>query len=442
MRNAATIFALASAAGKAGVAVVRISGPDAASALRVVLGEQAMPEPRRASLRGIVGSNGEAIDQGLVLWFPGPGSYTGEDLVELHVHGGRAIIADVLERLSGLPGCRSAEAGEFSRRAFENGRLDLTQVEAVADLIDAETTAQRRQAVRQLGGELGRLYERWRAVILTALAHVEASIDFIEEDLPEDLWLPHKKRVAETLAEIRTHLADGRRGERLRSGVSVAIVGPPNAGKSSLMNALARRDVAIVSETAGTTRDVIEVHLDLDGYPAVVADTAGVREAAEAVEQEGVRRALARAEAADLRLIIVDGSDPESVRAGMALSGRDCLLIANKIDLVPEGMELPERWIPVSMQTGSGLRGLLGLLRGEVEARVGGVDGALLTQARHREALERSVAALSEALVDELAIEERAEWLRVAAQGLGRITGRVDVEDLLDVIFADFCIGK
>lgn len=442
MTSSETIFALASAAGRAGIAVVRVSGPGAADALSRVLAGQAMPEARRATLRRIAGIDGETIDKGLVLWFPAPGSYTGEDLFELHVHGGRAIVHDVLSVLAAQPGLRLAAPGEFSRRAFQNGKLDLTQVEAVADLIDAETSAQRRQALRQLDGELGRLYERWRQAILTALAHVEASIDFIEEDLPDDLWSPHRESLAAVATEIGRHLSDNRRGERLRSGVSVVILGPPNAGKSSLMNALARRDVAIVSETAGTTRDVIEVHLDLGGYPAIIADTAGLRSTVESVEQEGVRRALARAADADLRLVVVDGSVADSRAAGQELLGRDTLFVINKVDLMTDVDEAAAGGIAVSVATGAGMPALLSRLREEVARRVGSGDEALLTQARHREALEVCVAALDDSLGGDLAVEEVAEMLRIAARGLGRITGRVDVEDLLDVIFADFCIGK
>lgn len=437
-----TIYALASGVGRAGIAVVRVSGPDAAASLRTLLGGQALPAPRRAGLRAIYDRDGGVIDRGLVLWFPAPGSYSGEDMFELHVHGGRAVVAETLAMLGTLPGCRLAEPGEFSRRAFQNGRLDLTQVEAVADLIDAETAAQRRQALRQLDGELGRRYETWRQAVLTALAHVEASIDFIEEDLPDDMWSAHQSVVARTEGEIAAHLADGHKGERLRSGVSIAIVGPPNAGKSSLLNALARRDVAIVSEVAGTTRDVIEVHLDLGGYPAIVADTAGLRDTAEAVEREGVRRALDRAAAADIRLIVVDGSDAKSVAAGQARWARGDILVLNKADLGVVDARDAEDAVYVSVATGAGLAELLARLEEEVADRVGGGDESLLTQSRHRESLEHCAEYLREALVDDLAVEERAECLRLAARSLGRITGRVDVEDLLDVIFADFCIGK
>ena len=439
MSGTATIYALASAPGRAGIAVIRVSGDGAASVLQLLLGSQRFPEPRRAALRRIEDRAGATIDRGVVLWFPGPGSYTGEDLFELQLHGGRAVVADTLEALSQLADCRLAEPGEFSRRAFANNRLDLTQVEAVADLIDAETTAQRRQALRQLDGALGALYERWRLGVLTALAHVEASIDFIEEDLPEDLWLRQRGLVSGLRAEIGEHLADGRRGERLRSGVSVAIVGPPNAGKSSLLNALARRDVAIVAETAGTTRDVIEVHLDLAGYPVIVADTAGLRDAAEAVEREGVRRALLRAEQADLRLVVVDGTEHGAATAMAHLLGPDSILVRNKSDLGGSG---EGSGFAVSAATGDGMAELLERLATEVAARAGSGESLLLTTARHREALESCASFLDEALQDEPALEERAEALRLAARALGRITGRVDVEDMLDLIFADFCIGK
>src|SRR5690606_16468341 len=294
-----TIFALASAAGRAGVAVVRLSGSTASRALET-LSSQPLPSPRRASLRRLHDSAGERLDDALVLWFPAPHSYTGEDVVELHLHGGRAVVRDVLEALAAVPGLRPAEPGEFTRRAFDNGKLDLAEVEGLADLIDAETAGQRRQALRQLDGGLSALGEGWRARLVRILAQLEADIDFPDEDLPERVAAAVAPGIEELANEMRRHLDDGRRGEILREGFHIAIIGPPNAGKSSLLNWLAQRDAAIVSDTAGTTRDVVEVRLDLGGWPVIVADTAGLRETAETVEREGIRRARARAEAADL----------------------------------------------------------------------------------------------------------------------------------------------
>ncbi|MAN79235.1 MAG: tRNA uridine-5-carboxymethylaminomethyl(34) synthesis GTPase MnmE, partial [Magnetovibrio sp.] len=298
-----TIFALASGGARAGVAVIRLSGPGAAAALTALAPGKPLADPRRAVLRALRDpATGEVLDQALVLFFPGPGSFTGEDVAEFHLHGGPAVVEGVLAALGQVAGLRPAEAGEFTRRAFLNGKLDLTQAEAIADLVAAETSEQRRQALDQAAGALGQIYEGWRARLIAAIAHVEAGIDFADEDLPEDIDRAARDALAALAGEIAAHLDDGRRGERLRAGVHLALLGRPNAGKSTLLNLLAGRDAAIVSETAGTTRDVIEVHLDLGGVPVIVADTAGLRDSADAVEREGVRRAAARADWADLKL--------------------------------------------------------------------------------------------------------------------------------------------
>jgi len=441
-----TIFALATAAGRAGVAMVRLSGPEAAAALRALAG--ALPPPRVAR-RSIFRDprTGDPIDDGLALFFPAPRSLTGEDVAELQVHGGRAVIAALLDCLGALPGLRPAEPGEFTRRAFFHGKLDLTAAEGVADLVAAETAAQRRQALRQLGGELGRLYEGWRARLLRAQAQLEAEIDFPEEDLPAALWAKVRDEAAFLGREIAAHLADGRRGERLRDGVAVAILGPPNAGKSSLLNALARRDVAITSEIAGTTRDVIEVDLDLGGYPVRLADTAGLRAAADTIEEEGVRRARGRAEAADLRLVLLDATRPDEAEAVRPYLGADALVAVNKIDLVPGGRVAwaealgGDAVVPLSVVTGVGMAALLARLEAAVAERAAPGGAPLVTRARHRAALEDCLLALrrfAAAPLPELAAED----LRAAVQALGRITGRVDVEDMLDVVFREFCIGK
>ena len=303
-----TIFALASAPGRAGVAVVRVSGPGADEAIRRLTRRAVMPE-RQAVLRPLFEqSTDERIDTALVLWFGAPNSYTGENVAEFQIHGGRAVQAALLAALGGIEGLRLAEPGEFTRRAVENGKLDLTQAEAIADLVDAETEAQRRQALRQVEGGLWALYEDWRARLIRSAAWIEAGIDFADEDIPADAIQNSRAALATIAREIQSHLNDERRGEILREGLHVAVIGPPNAGKSSLVNALARRDVAIVSETPGTTRDVIEVRLDLSGYPVILADTAGLRESEDGIEQEGVRRARARAQSADLRLLVLDGT--------------------------------------------------------------------------------------------------------------------------------------
>lgn len=438
--RADTIFALASAPGRAGVQVIRISGPDAGAALSRLTG-RALPAPRQAALAGLRDPvTGELLDKALVLSFPAPGSFTGEDVVELHLHGGRAVLSAATQALSSL-GLRVAEPGEFSRRAFEHGKLDLTEAEAIADLVDAETAAQRRQALRQMEGALGQLYDGWRHRLTRALAHLEADIDFPDEDLPGGLSDAVRPVVVGLVTELSAHLADQGRGERLRDGISIAILGAPNAGKSSLLNAIARRDVAIVSNQAGTTRDVIEVQLDLGGYPVLLADTAGLRDAADQVESEGIRRALDRAAKADLKLLVFDGGElPDP--ATLALADGDAILVMNKADLPGAVAPLVGRaMLPLSARTGDGLPALLSTLEQAVAARYAPSGAPALTRARHRSALEECRENLHRALQAPLP-ELAAEDVRLAVRALGRITGRVDVEDLLDVIFRDFCIGK
>jgi len=379
------------------------------------------------------------LDDALALWFPGPGSVTGEDVAELHLHGSRAVLAAVMAALKGQ-GLRLAEPGEFTRRAFLNGKLDLVQAEAVADIAAAETEAQRRQALRQLDGHLGELYRGWADRLLRLLAHLEAAIDFPDEDLPPEIEADIAAGTAALAGEIARHLADGHRGERLRDGIAVAIVGPPNAGKSSLLNQLARREAAITSPIAGTTRDVIEVAIDLAGYPVILADTAGLRDSADAVEQEGLRRALARAEAAEMRLFVFNAERPRDAEGAAAWPGPDTLIVANKVDLIASRDRLPDRVHAVSALTGEGVPELIATLAARVAATYD-IAAPLLTRARHREALEGAEAALRRSLAADLP-ELRAEDLRLAWRNLGHITGRVDVEDLLDVIFADFCLGK
>lgn len=437
-----TIFALASAPGRAGVQVIRLSGPQAGEALRALVGK--LPDPRVATLDSLRDPvSGEVFDKGLILWFPAPASFTGEDVAELHLHGGRAVLQAATAALSAL-GLRVAEPGEFSRRAFEHGKLDLTEAEAIADLVDAETAAQRRQALRQLDGALGRLYEGWRARLTRALAHVEADIDFPDEDLPDGVAAAMRPELAALAAEIAAHLEDSNRGERLRDGIAIAILGAPNAGKSSLLNAIARRDVAIVSAQAGTTRDVIEAQLDLEGYPVTLADTAGLRETLDAVESEGIRRALDRAANADLKLLVFDAARWPGLDAPtLALLDGDAIPVLNKVDATPVAAPVlnGRPVVAVSAETGAGLPELLRAIAAAVAARYAPGTAPALTRARHRAALEDCHHALTRALAAGLP-ELAAEDVRLAARALGRITGRVDVEDLLDVIFRDFCIGK
>jgi tRNA modification GTPase len=450
--DADTIVAPASGAGPSAVAVIRISGPRTRAVLEALCG---IPKPRHASLRDI----GEPpIDRGLVLWFEGPASFTGEDMAELQVHGSRAVVAALVEAVLAVHGTRLAEPGEFARRAFENGKLDLTEVEGLADLINAETEAQRRQALAQSEGALRRLYEGWRAELLKAQALMEAGLDFADEaDVAADVSVKASAIVVPLLAAIERHLAD-RRGERLRDGLRIVIAGPPNAGKSSLMNALAKRDVAIVSEEAGTTRDVIEVHLDLGGLPVILADTAGIREGIGQVEAEGVRRALARAEDADLVVWVIDATAPEwtaprdverfrrrvePLRRDAERLGRGSehvIPVLNKIDraAAPAGFD----GIAVSAKTGDGLDALVARLREVAAAAMGGSGEAAITRTRHRQELVSTRDALQRFVNHDLSPELKAEELRIAARHLGRLTGAIDVEEVLGAIFTEFCIGK
>ncbi len=461
-----TIFALSSGRGPAGVAVIRISGPMSGPILDFMAKPRAAP--RRAALRRIYDPvSRERLDEALVLWFPAPSSETGEDMAELQVHGGGAVVRSVLAALAKIPDCRMAEPGEFARRAFENGRIDLTAAEGLADLIDAETDAQRRQALVQAGGAFGRLCESWRDQLLEARALTEAAIDFSDEgDVAADALDRARALAQPLLADLDRHLAGAHRGEIVRDGFRVVLAGPPNAGKSSLLNALARRDVAIVSPEPGTTRDVVEAHLDLGGYAVIVTDTAGLREATGAIEREGIRRTVERASQAGLVIWLVDATAPIwSPPAGLAPDPARMLVVFNKADLgvrppapasafdlsAQVGGLTPLALTPssppplsISALTGSGLPALIDRLAAEVAARLHDADGsALPTQARHRVALTDCRAALARFLAPNRPEPElAAEDLRLAADALGRITGRVDAEHVLGLIFGRFCIGK
>jgi tRNA modification GTPase len=420
------------------VAVVRVSGREAARVLQT-LTRKPLPPDRRACATAYFDAKGDLIDRGLAIYFGGPASFTGEDVAEFHIHGGRAVVARLLDALAGLD-LRPAEPGEFTRRAVENGKLDLTQAEAIADLVDAETDAQRRQALRQYDGALAELYEGWRADLIKAGAWAEAAIDFSDEELPADTLGRTRAAIAGILRDIQRHLDDSRRGEVLREGLHLTVIGPPNAGKSSLVNALARRDVAIVAETAGTTRDVIEVRMDLGGYPVILADTAGLRDTAEVIEAEGVRRALARAESADLVLLLLDGSATDPF-TGLPEGTRGDLVVFNKSDLP---WPAKRDGLSVSLKTGDGLDAMIDALTAKVRERLERpTEAPVLTRARHRRALEEASRSLEHALTaPDDQPELMAEDLRLALRAIGRITGRVDIEDVLDVVFRDFCIGK
>jgi tRNA modification GTPase len=460
-----TIFALSSGRLPAAIAVIRVSGPRASDAVKALAGR--IPKPRHAMLvrlRQQVGTTcikeneaaGEFIDEALVLWFPGPGSETGEDTAEFQVHGGQAVVMALVTALGRLPGLRPAKPGEFTRRAFANGKLDLTRVEGLADLIGAETESQRRQAFLQFRGLLGDRAERWRGRLIEALALVEAMIDFPDEGgVPQDLLRPTLAIASEIHQEIGALLDDKHRGERLRDGLTVAIAGFVNVGKSRLMNRLAKREAAIVSPYAGTTRDVIEVHLDLGGYPVAILDTAGLRSSDDPVEREGIRRATERSGAADLVLWVVDASAPEPTNLPEWLEGADgrsIWSVFNKCDLLEEGKAALFAGNPllmggsyrVSAETGAGIDSLVAGITEHAARVFGTASPAIITRERHRADLAACREALGWALERGPRMEEDivAEGLRLAARALGRLVGRVDVEDVLDAIFRDFCVGK
>jgi tRNA modification GTPase len=469
VKSSDTIFALSSGRPPAAIAVIRISGPRAGDALRALIGR--VPEPRKAALARVRNpADGETIDEAVALWFPGPASETGEDVAELQLHGGRAIIAGVCAALASVEGLRAAEPGEFTRRAFVNGKIDLTRVEGLADLIAADTQAQRRHALKLLRGWLGDKADDWRRRLIEARALIEAQIDFPDEgDVPRDLTGQVLGAVAALRDEIAGVLAGAGQGERLRDGMTVVIAGPENVGKSSLINLLVRREVAIVSDIAGTTRDVIEAHLDLGGYPVTLLDTAGIRDSNDPVEQEGIRRARARAGQADLVLWVVDASDSarlksavasaasagaEGRRHGLPQGAAPVWLVFNKIDTLGRtkldnlkselsSIDLPKCFI--SVVNGVGTDELLRLILDHTRNFFAGTEAGLITRARHREQLEQALAPLVRIMEQGASIqgdEIMAEELRLAADALGRLTGRIDVEDVLDVIFRDFCIGK
>lgn len=461
-----TIYALSSGAGRAGVAVLRVSGPAAGDILTRLAGP--LPAPRQAALRTLRARDGRQIDQGLVLWFPGPGSFTGEDLAEFQVHGGMAILDLLMTEIAAAGPAQMAEPGEFTRRAFLNQKLDLTAAEGIADLIDAETEAQRRQAQRQSTGALADLYQAWHRALLRGLAHFEAAIDFVdEEDLPEDLAGQVAARLTPLREEIAVHLSGAGAGERLHQGLQVAIIGAPNAGKSTLINHLSRRDVAIVSDIPGTTRDVLEVRCDLNGYPVTFIDTAGLRQSDDTIEQEGVRRARKRAEDADLVIAmrsVEDWSDDLRVDSYDAWSAdgntRPVLRVISKADMgstgdvVAEGTSSSRKFtcrddeeppLMISVATGQGMEPFLARLSDLARQMMDTASAALPTRRRHREGLETCLSHLDQFFAGakaEMPAEILGEDLRLAMRALGRLTGQVDVEDLLDVVFSDFCIGK
>jgi tRNA modification GTPase len=436
-----TIYAPATAAGRAAVAVVRVSGPGTRQAVEALAGR--VPEPRQVALRRLRW-NGVELDEALTLWFQGPASYTGEDAAEFHVHGGPAVVEAVVEALAGL-GLRLAEPGEFTRRAFENGKLDLTQAEGVADLIDAETEAQRRQALGQVGGQLSQRYERWRAILVEAQAVLEAAVDFPDEDLPVDVAARARPGLTALAAEIDAALDDVARGRRVRDGYRIALVGAPNAGKSTLLNALAGREAAIVTAMPGTTRDIIEVPMILGGYKTLLADTAGLRSTSDAIEAEGVRRARVWAAEADLRLWVIDGTQATSAEDQFADLVQDGdWRVLNKADLgsVDEGEGVLETF-RLSAKAENEVVSFRQALEARVQRELSGSEFPAATRLRHAERLREARAFLFQALgVVDREVELAAEDVRLAARSLAKVTGRIDSEDVLDRVFSSFCIGK
>lgn len=443
--SAETIYAPATLVGRAGVSVVRLSGPDVVEIVER-LTKKPCPEPRYAALRKLYHPTDlHLFDYALVLYFKNPNSFTGEDVAEFHLHGGRAVMAEMISALESFSCLRPAQAGEFSRRGFENGKMDLTEAEAIADLVDAETSAQHKQALRQMGGALATLYDGWTDRLAKTLAHIEADLEFPDEDLPTDLTLHFYPTVGEIAEEIRQHVNDGNRGERIRDGIHISIIGPPNAGKSSLLNLLAKRDVAIVNEQAGTTRDIVEVQLDLAGYPVTLSDTAGLREHTDdQIEIEGINRAKARAAQSDFNIIVLNGTELEaSLAATQDFMTEKSVLLINKSDLATD---LPSQILGiaplvVSVTEGDNIDQFLDLLARRVEEMFGQAPSVSLTRARHRHALVEALEHIDRAYTSPLP-ELFAEDLRLAVRSIGMITGKIDVEDLLDIIFNDFCIGK
>ncbi|MBN8544079.1 MAG: tRNA uridine-5-carboxymethylaminomethyl(34) synthesis GTPase MnmE [Alphaproteobacteria bacterium] len=435
MKTADTIYALATPPGKSGVAIIRISGSAAPTCLSSLGCE--VPKPRMATRLTLKDGN-TILDDALGIYFKAPHSFTGEDVIELHTHGSRAIIKAVLEALSKNKALRVADAGEFSKRAFLNGKLDLAQAEGLADLIDAETTAQHTQAMRQFAGQNSALFEELRQSVLHPLALLEAYIDFPDEEIPEAVLADVNTRIEALRANLRAMLDDNHIGEKIRQGIEVVILGAPNAGKSSLLNTLARRDVAIVSEVAGTTRDMIEVHLDINGYPVTLIDTAGLRETSDSIEKEGVLRAKNRAKSAELKLLLIDSiTRSESHNDFVHDDDTNTLIIYTKNDVG----KAPENALSISTKTGEGIQELIEAVKSRVLHEMGSSPSPLITRARHREALQRALDALGRFSSD-TPLELQCEELRIAAHALGKITGKIDVEDVLDVVFSTFCIGK
>ena len=442
-----TIYALSTGPGISGVAIVRVSGEDTKKVIKLLTNAE-LPKPRVATLRKINKINtSELIDEGIILWFPGPESYTGEDMAEFHIHGSKAVIDALHHSISKIENCRLAEAGEFTKLAFQNGKINLLKAESIADLISAETEIQRQQAIKIMNGNSADKFNELREKLLKILSHVEAKIDFPDEDLPEDILKNIKKISNEVILNIKKILDDQKVGERIREGFKIAIIGPTNAGKSSLLNHLSNRDAAIVSEIAGTTRDVIETHLNIDGYPVVVSDTAGIRDSKNEIEKKGIKLALDKAENADLKLIVIDAKNIDFKGVLKELMDENAILVVNKSDLLKEDLNFEIKnyeHVLISVKNNLNVEDLILKIKNKLKNKFITSEDILITRARHRQHLEQSLNYLKnfEEKNEAEDFDKAAEDLRLATRHLGMIVGKVDVEEILGSIFNDFCIGK
>ena len=442
-----TIYALSSGPGTSGIAVIRISGKEVKSVIKTLTGKS-VPKPRKASLRKIKKINtSELIDEGIIIWFPGPESYTGEDMAEIQVHGSKAVIDALHFSISQIENCRLAEPGEFTKLAFQNGKINLLKAESIADLISAETEIQRQQAIKIMDGKSADQFNFLREKLLKILSHVEAKIDFPEEDLPNHILDEIKNSLDEVINKIKKILNDQKVGERIREGFKIAILGPTNAGKSSLMNHLSNRDVAIVSEIAGTTRDVIETHLNIDGYPVIISDTAGIRDSKDEIEKKGIKLSLNRAEEADLKLVVVDAKSLDFTDVLKGLLDENAILVINKSDLLEKDID-PEikktNHVLISIKENKNIEELILKIKNNLKNKFISSDDILITRERHRQHLQQCLDHLNN-FNQKKEIEDfdkAAEDLRLATRHLGMIVGKVDVEEILGSIFNDFCIGK
>ena len=442
-----TIFALSTGPGIAGVAIIRISGPEASNVIKS-LTSRAIPKPRMATLRKINNINtSELIDEGIILWFPGPESYTGEDMAEIHIHGGKAVVLTIQNEISKIENCRLAEPGEFTKLAFQNGKINLLKAESIADLISAETEIQRLQAVKIMNGKSSKKFNELRDKLLKILSFIEAKIDFPEEDLPEENLKKIKQDSSNVLNEINKILNDQKVGEIIREGFKIAIVGPTNAGKSSLLNNLSNREVAIVSEIAGTTRDVVEAHLNVDGYPVIISDTAGIRDSKDEIEKMGIKLSLKKAENADLKLVVVDVKSIDLSGFLDDLLKNDAILVINKSDLLKKKLDpkiLKHKHVLISLKDNLNIDVLISEIKNSLKNKFITDEDILITRERHRQHLLQCADYLKNFFNknDKKDFDKAAEDLRLAARHLGMIVGKVDVEEILGSIFNDFCIGK